>query len=299
MVSEAGASVAGFFGEKLKYTFVKEKKKIKSYSIEDMHALAHNRGGECLAEVYVNGEIKMPWRCSCGFQWKMAPKTVLRGHWCPRCGAEKASQSRKFPFDEIVKIVQSKGGRILSSHEEYRNKYSILAIQCHHGLQFKSRARNIRSGGWCRHEKAIPKSKPIIIKQNKREIERERKRLERLKKADCPPKIERSNVLLYDHKGTAFYGPSPIGILSIKKVEATIVLKNSEGLYVEKIQEWGIFNAKGFFCMEKGKLFEAEHICKECSNKITLKPIYIGTTTFYCGKCGDSVKAIVSEVEIM
>lgn len=53
--------------------------------IEDMHALARSRGGECLSAEYLGVHTKLRWRCGRGHEWSTKPATVLRGHWCPEC----------------------------------------------------------------------------------------------------------------------------------------------------------------------------------------------------------------------
>ncbi|CAD6532966.1 hypothetical protein LMG24235_02689 [Paraburkholderia sabiae] len=50
-----------------------------------MKAVAHERGGQCLSESYVNVETKLQWECSRGHVWLTTPMSVLAGSWCPAC----------------------------------------------------------------------------------------------------------------------------------------------------------------------------------------------------------------------
>ena len=55
-------------------------------TIEQMHALAKERGGVCLSTVYVNSYTKLRWRCSEGHEWEATPSNVKRlDSWCPAC----------------------------------------------------------------------------------------------------------------------------------------------------------------------------------------------------------------------
>lgn len=57
-------------------------------TLEDMKNAARFRGGECLSEEMVAGDLFTPlkWRCSCSNVFEMTPNAVLKGgHWCPEC----------------------------------------------------------------------------------------------------------------------------------------------------------------------------------------------------------------------
>ena len=54
-------------------------------SLEEMRAIAHTRGGECLSGTYRNNQTKLHWRCTHGHEWWAIPAAVKRGQWCRRC----------------------------------------------------------------------------------------------------------------------------------------------------------------------------------------------------------------------
>ena len=65
-----------------------ESKPIEELDIEDMKKAAQFRGGECLSETMIKGDLFTPlkWRCSFGHEFYMTPNTILKGgHWCPEC----------------------------------------------------------------------------------------------------------------------------------------------------------------------------------------------------------------------
>ncbi len=64
-----------------------ESKPVSELDIEDMKKAAAFRGGECLSETMVKGDLFTPlkWRSARGNEFEMTPNTVLKGgHWCPQ-----------------------------------------------------------------------------------------------------------------------------------------------------------------------------------------------------------------------
>ena len=53
--------------------------------IDDMCAVARERGGECLSQEYINNLTKLQWRCNRGHEWSTALATILADYWCPEC----------------------------------------------------------------------------------------------------------------------------------------------------------------------------------------------------------------------
>jgi hypothetical protein len=58
----------------------------KKGTIEQMIEIAHQRGGECLSNKYVNSQTHLKWRCKSGHTWMARPDNVKNsGSWCPFC----------------------------------------------------------------------------------------------------------------------------------------------------------------------------------------------------------------------
>lgn len=56
--------------------------------IEDMRKAAEYRGGKCLSERMVRGDLdtKLEWECAFGHRFVASPRLILKGgHWCPEC----------------------------------------------------------------------------------------------------------------------------------------------------------------------------------------------------------------------
>lgn len=65
-----------------------ESKPASRLDIDDMREAAHFRGGKCLSEKMVAGDLATPleWECGRGHRFMASPALVLLGgHWCPEC----------------------------------------------------------------------------------------------------------------------------------------------------------------------------------------------------------------------
>ena len=66
-------------------------------TIELMHSMARERGGECLSYTYTDAVTKLRWRCGqCGHEWDAAAFAIRRGGWCPPCGYRAGWERRRF-----------------------------------------------------------------------------------------------------------------------------------------------------------------------------------------------------------
>lgn len=81
-----------------------ESKPVFELDIEDMKAAARFRGGECLSDTMVKGDMMTPlkWCCAFGHEFTAAPNTILLlGHWCPDCLNDRwnyTEQAARNPF---------------------------------------------------------------------------------------------------------------------------------------------------------------------------------------------------------
>jgi len=64
-------------------------------SLSDLHVLATERGGICLATAYKNCREKLPWRCQKGHNWYASQENIKQGKWCPECWAKRRHGSRE------------------------------------------------------------------------------------------------------------------------------------------------------------------------------------------------------------
>lgn len=81
-----------------------ESKDKKLLDIEDMKEAAQFRGGECISQSMIQGDLKskLNWECAFSHKFKASPNLVLKaGHWCDKCEAppwKHLEISKKNPF---------------------------------------------------------------------------------------------------------------------------------------------------------------------------------------------------------
>ncbi len=67
-----------------------EEKPTSCLDLEDMKRAARFRGGSCLSESMIEGDLdsKLVWQCAFSHKFSASPRLVLKaGHWCERCQA--------------------------------------------------------------------------------------------------------------------------------------------------------------------------------------------------------------------
>jgi hypothetical protein len=76
------------------------------HTIEEMRAIAAERGGECRSDVYTNTKTKLRWWCGNEKheEWQADPHQILRGGWCPQCARERPRihHSNNYTINRIV-----------------------------------------------------------------------------------------------------------------------------------------------------------------------------------------------------
>jgi len=92
----------------------------RKLSIEDMHKLAKNRGGECLSTEYINSKTKLKWQCKEGHRWWAKSNDIQTGYWCPYCAG-----SVKHTIEDMQRLAKKKKAVRLST-KYVNNKGSSL-----------------------------------------------------------------------------------------------------------------------------------------------------------------------------
>lgn len=116
---------------------------IQKLTLEDAQSVAHDRGGECLSSVYLNNSTLLKWRCEHGHKWEAQFASIKSGTWCPTCAG-----NAKLKFEDIIKQIEERGGRCLST--SMKNSNSKLKVECEHGHIWFPTATTLKSGHWCR-----------------------------------------------------------------------------------------------------------------------------------------------------
>lgn len=81
----------------------------EKHSLEEVRALARERGGECLSSEYVNTTTPLRWRCQHGHEWRAAFGNVRGGSWCPKCAVRNP-----LSIEEMRSVAIARGGACLS-----------------------------------------------------------------------------------------------------------------------------------------------------------------------------------------
>jgi len=111
-------------------------------TLEEIQAIAMQRGGKCLSKEYINSKTKLLWECSEGHQWQAVLDSVKRGSWCAVC-----KKTKKKTIEEMQALAQQHGGQCLST--TYTNRHTALRWQCEYGHEWETAPANVLRGYWC------------------------------------------------------------------------------------------------------------------------------------------------------
>lgn len=121
-------------------------------TVEDMRAIAEERGGRCLSKEYAGSHVKHTWRCAEGHVFEMAPAEVARGRWCAYCRRRGSRGIQDFFLVEQERLARERGGRCLS--RTYVDAQTPLRWRCQVGHEWEATPGAIVLGNWspeCAH----------------------------------------------------------------------------------------------------------------------------------------------------
>src|SRR5437867_2392705 len=116
--------------------FKEGRSKAKKQWLERLRHVADSHGGKCLAYEYFTSNTNLKFECSEGHQWNGRPAHILRGVWCPQCAVRKQHEGQRKPFHIIRKMIEDRGGTVLSIRGEYLGKTTPIRVRCHKGHEF-------------------------------------------------------------------------------------------------------------------------------------------------------------------
>jgi len=120
---------------------------VHPYTIQDMQALAEQRGGRCISKEYTNVKQHLSWQCKEGHTWEATPGSVVSGRWCRICGFKRSADSHRGTIEEMRSLAEKRGGKCLSTN--YVNNTTKLKWQCSEGHSWEATPNNIKKGRWC------------------------------------------------------------------------------------------------------------------------------------------------------
>lgn len=133
------------------YVFVRQgawcqqctKQNTQKIKLEQLQAIAIERGGKCISKNYKDNKEKLYWQCIKGHKWQALAQQIKNGKtWCPECAGKK-----KHTIEEMQDLAKQKGGYCLSV--EYKNNHSKLKWKCANGHSWFASAGKVVFGQWC------------------------------------------------------------------------------------------------------------------------------------------------------
>jgi hypothetical protein len=118
----------------------------KKLTIEECHKVAKSRGGECLENVYIDGGVKMKWRCEKLHEWEAKFRDIkCNNTWCPYCAGVG-----KLTIEECHKVAKSRGGECLEN--VYIDNGVKMKWRCDKLHEWEARFGHIKNRKqWCPH----------------------------------------------------------------------------------------------------------------------------------------------------
>ena len=71
-------------------------------TIQEMQALAAERGGRCLSKNYKGVFTRLLWECSEGHTWQATPDSIKRGTWCSTCSQGHSERICRDTFEKML-----------------------------------------------------------------------------------------------------------------------------------------------------------------------------------------------------
>jgi len=110
--------------------------------LDELNAIAVEKGGRCLSSMYLGSNVKLEWECSKNHRWWAVPYSIKQGVWCWEC-----HRNADVKLKVLKDIALSKGGSCLA--EVYINCREKIGWKCYKGHEWKADARHIMAGTWC------------------------------------------------------------------------------------------------------------------------------------------------------
>ena len=135
-------------------------------TIQDMHRLAAERGGQCLSKKYVNTVTKLRWRCAEGHQWLAKPNNVHRT-WCPEC-----AHHQKLTLAEFRALARRARRQVVVSRIRQQPDTPPFSMRCR--TYWRARPNYIKGsqykrGTWCpKCSRRGGTKKPVTIEDLRR-----------------------------------------------------------------------------------------------------------------------------------
>ena len=109
-------------------------------TLEEIQAIAFERGGKCLSTKYINVDSKLKFECKEKHKFSLVPYYLKKGQWCRDC-------KEKEKFKKLEEIAKSNGGQLLT--KKFLGVTKKHSWQCRNGHQWDAEPSNVKRGTWC------------------------------------------------------------------------------------------------------------------------------------------------------
>jgi hypothetical protein len=111
-------------------------------TVADCQALAKKRRGRFASKSYLGSAEKRNWVCVQGHRFRMEPRDVGSGHWCPACAGVA-----RITLRDAQAAARKRGGICLA--RALSNGYTKVSWKCAEGHVWETTVLGVRSGRWC------------------------------------------------------------------------------------------------------------------------------------------------------
>ncbi|WP_235012137.1 zinc-ribbon domain-containing protein [Caballeronia catudaia] len=127
---------------------------LKTGGLARLQAMAVDKGGRCLADVYMGTMAFYPFECARGHRWEAAGHTIVQGSWCAKCAhmehGDRVREALLFKdgLQRLQEAARQRNGECLST--VYDGSQKQYAFRCAQGHEWTTSAARIWQGTWCK-----------------------------------------------------------------------------------------------------------------------------------------------------
>lgn len=133
---------------------------------DQIKAIVESKRGYLLSSIYTGCDDKVTVRCSNDHQWDITPRAIKQNKWCPQCLNRKTNMTKEDHYNEIRTIVESKGGKVIST--SYIDSKTKMKFRCQNNHDWETTSRVIKVGKWCPLCRSVNKHYADIVSNEKK-----------------------------------------------------------------------------------------------------------------------------------
>jgi len=126
----------------------KKKADKKRFTYEYVKEYFKDNDCELLSKEYINANVNLKYKCSCGNIGKISFRNFKTGQRCYECGIKKLSNKKRLSYEYVKEYFKDKGCKLLS--KEYKRADINLRYRCSCGNISKIRFSSFKNGHRCK-----------------------------------------------------------------------------------------------------------------------------------------------------